>query len=133
VEKRWQNHGVNLQRLAQSVENYYSRRKIKVKETVLEDGYSIRVVPTGLRTAGVMCITIRGTPDDFTIETRATEDEDRAVKVGLMTTIFGGGIMVLRNTKTREQMEKMEREFWSAIEETIGSLINSKGSGIPWL
>lgn len=133
MEKRWQNHGVNLQRLAQSVENYYSRRKIKVKETVLEDGYSIRVVPTGLRTAGVMCITIRGTPDDFTIETRATEDEDRAVKVGLMTTIFGGGIMVLRNTKTREQMEKMEREFWSAIEETIGSLINSKGSGIPWL
>lgn len=125
MEKRWQNHGVNLQRLAQTVKNYYLRRNLKVKETVLEDGYSIGVILTGLRVSGVMSITIRGTPDDFTIETRATEEEDKAVKVGLMTSIFGGGSLVLRHVKVREQMEKMEREFWSTIEETIRSLTNS--------
>jgi hypothetical protein len=75
-----------------------------------------------------MSVIIRGTPDDFTIETTATEDEDRAVKVGLMTSIFGGGSLVLRNIKAREQMEKMEREFWGTIEETVRSLTSSRGS-----
>lgn len=75
--------------------------------------------------SSVMGITMRGTPDDFTIETKATRDEDRAVKVGLMTSIFGGGSLVLRNIKAREQMEKMESEFWSTIEETIRSLTSS--------
>jgi len=128
MEKRWQNHGVNLQRLAQTVENYYLRRNLKVKETVLEDGYSIRIIRTGLRTSGVMSVIIRGTPDDFTIETRATEEEDRAIKVGLITSIIGGGSLVLRSVQVREQMEKMEREFWSTIEETVRSLTNSKES-----
>jgi len=117
-----------LQRLAQTVKNYYLRRNLKVKETVLEDGYSIRIIPTRLPTSGVMSVIIRGTPDDFVIETRATEDEDRAVKVGLMTSIFGGGSLVLRNIKAREQMEKMEREFWSTIEEMVRSLTSLGGS-----
>jgi hypothetical protein len=81
---------------------------------------------TAPRSSGAMSIIIRGTPDDFVIETKATEDEDRAVKVGLMTSILGGGYIVLRNIKIREQMEKMEREFWSTVEETVRSLINSR-------
>jgi hypothetical protein len=75
-----------------------------------------------------MSIIVRGTPDDFTIETRATEKEDRAVKVGLMTSIFGGGSIVLGNIRAREQMERMEREFWGTIEETVAVLTNSRGS-----
>jgi hypothetical protein len=128
VEKRWQKHGVNLQRLAQTVENYYLRRNFKVKETALENGYSIRVIQTALRASGVMSIIVRGTPDDFTIETRATEEEDRVVKIGLMTSIFGGGSLILGKIKAREQMEKTEREFWGTIEETVGLLTNSEWS-----
>jgi len=126
MEKRWQNHGIDLQRLTQTVKDYYLRRTFKVMETVLEDGYSIDIILAGLPVSGIMTITIRGTPGDFTIETRATEKEDKVVKVGLMTSIFGGGSLVLRHVKVREQMEKMEREFWSTIEETIKSLTDSE-------
>lgn len=127
MEKRWQNHGVNLQQLAQAIKNYYLRRNFKVKETVLEKEYSMDIILTG-QVSSVMGINIRGTTDDFTIETKANKEEDRAVKVGLMTSIFGGGSLILRNIKVREQMEKMENEFWSTIEETIRSLTNSKES-----
>ena len=126
MEKRWQNHGVNLQRVTEIVKNYYLRRNFKVNESVLEDGYSLSITLRELRTSGVMSIAIRGMPDDFTIETRATEEEDRQVKIGLMTAIFGGGILVLRNIRVREQMERIEREFWSTIEETIRSLADSR-------
>jgi hypothetical protein len=127
MEKQWKKHNVSLRRLAQTIENYYMRRNFKVKETVLKDGYSIRVVLTELRTSGAMSIVLRGTPDDFSIETRATEQEDGTVKVGLMTTIFGGGSLVLGSIKNREKLEKLEREFWVTIEETIRSLTNSEG------
>ena len=126
MEKRWQNHGVNLKQLTQTVKNHYLQKNLKVNETVLEDGYSMGIIVTEIRGSSIMRIIIRGTPDDFTIETKATEEEDRAVRVGLMTTIFGGGSLVLRNIKVREQMEKMEREFWSMIEEIVRSLTNSR-------
>ena len=125
MEKEWKNHNVSLQRLVQTIESHYSRRNLKVKETALKDGYSIRVILAELRAPGVMSIVLRGTPDDFTIETRATEREDDAVKVGLMTTIFGGGSLVLGNIKSREKLEKLEREFWGTIEEMIRSLSDS--------
>jgi len=125
MEKQWKNLNVNLRQLAKTVEERYSRRNCKVEETALKGGYSIRVILAGLRTPGVMSIVIRGTPDDFMIETRGTEQEDDAIKVGLMTTIFGGGSLILRNLKSREELEKLEREFWGTIEETIRSLTNS--------
>ena len=126
MEKQWKNLNVSLRQLALTIEEHYSRRNLKIKETALRDGYSIRVILAQLRMPGVMNIIIRGTPDDFMIETRATEDEDRAIKVGLMTTIFGGGSLVLGNIKKREELEKQEREFWGTIEETIRSLTGSK-------
>jgi hypothetical protein len=126
MEKQWKSLNINLLRLAQTIEERYSRRNLKVKETALRDGYSIRVALAKLRAQGVMSIIIRGAPDDFTIETRATEHEDSVIKVGLMTTIFGGGSLILGNIKSREELEKLEREFWGTIEETIRSLTSSK-------
>jgi len=127
MEKRWQNHGVSLQQLAQTIKNYYLRRNFKVRETILENEYSMEIILAG-QVSSVMGINILGTPDDFKIETKVAKEEDRAVKVGLMTSIFGGGSLILRNIKVREQMEKMENEFWGTIEETIRSLTNSKES-----
>jgi hypothetical protein len=128
MEKQWKNLGVDLQRLARAIEDHYSRRNLKVETTALENGYSIRVIVAELRAPCAMSIAVRGAPSDFTVETRATEDYDRAVKVGLMTAIFGGGSLVLRNIRAREQVERMEREFWSTIEETVRSMTNSRGS-----
>ncbi len=125
MEKSWKNLNVSLQQLTQAIDNFYSRRNLKVKTSSLKDGYSIRVILAGLRMPGAMDIVIRGTPDDFTVETTATEREDSREKIGLMTTVFGGGSLVLSGVFAREKLEKMEREFWGGIEEMIQSLTNS--------
>jgi hypothetical protein len=126
MEKQWKNHNVSLQRLKQMIETYYSGRNLKVKETALKDGYSISVVLAKLRVPSAMKIIIRGTPNDFTVETESTEYEDNVVKVGLITTIFGGGSLVLANIKKREELEKLEREFWGAVEEMVTHLTDSE-------
>jgi len=123
MKKQWKNHNINLQQLAETLQNHYTKRNIKTKTLTLKNGIQIRAVITGLRAqTAIMDITIRGTPNNFTIETKATEYEDEAVKLGLSTTIFGGGNLILGNIKAREELEKLENEFWTTIEETIASL-----------
>jgi hypothetical protein len=97
-----------------------------MKTTPFENGCQIRIVDTELRSqAAIMDIIIRGTPNKFTVETKATEYEDDAVKLGLSTSIFGGGNLILGSIKAREKLEKLEQEFWKIIEETIAALTNS--------
>jgi hypothetical protein len=124
MKKQWKNHNVNLQRLAETIQNQYQKRNLKLKTTNLKNGYKIRLILTSIRNPAMMDITIKGTPNDFTIETKAAEYEDEAVKIGLFTQIFGGGNLILGNIKAREEEEKLENEFWTKIEETIAPLTN---------
>lgn len=68
---------------------------------------------------------ITGAPNNFTIETKATEIEDDAIKMGLSTAFFGGGYIIYSSVKTREELEKLEKEFWATIEETIARHANT--------
>lgn len=122
MKKQWKNHNIDLQRLTEIIENHYKKRSLKLKTTKLKNGYQIRIVITQLRTPAIMDIIIKGKPNDFTLETKATEYEDEAVKLGLYTQIFGGGNLILGNIKAREAEEKLENEFWTTIEETIARL-----------
>lgn len=124
MKKQWKNHNINLQRLAEIIQNRYTKRDLKLKTTRLKNGYQIRIVITQLRTPAIMDIIIKGKPNDFAIETKATEYEDEAVKLGLYTQIFGGGNLILGNIKAREAAEKLENEFWATIEEIIAQLTN---------
>lgn len=126
MKKQWTHHNIDLQRLSKAIENRYAKKNLKIKTTPFENGYQIRIVDTELRAqAAIMDIIIRGTRDNFTVETKATEYEDDAVKLGLSTSIFGGGNLILGNIKAREKLEKLEQEFWMIIEETIAALTNS--------
>jgi hypothetical protein len=110
----------------ETIQNRYLKRNIKIKTTNLKDGYRIRLILTvTIRNPAIMDIIVKGTPNDFTIETKATEYEDTAVKIGLYTQIFGGGNLILGNIKAREELEKLENEFWTTIEETIATLTNA--------
>jgi hypothetical protein len=42
-----------------------------------------------------------------------------ATMLGLSTTLFGGGVFVLRGLKLQEALEKLEKKFWLYLEEKI--------------
>lgn len=127
MKKQWTHHNIDLHRLSKIIENRYAKKNFKIKTTTFENGYQIRIVDTGLRSqAAIMDIIIRGAPDNFTVETKGMEYEDDSVKLGLSTSIFGGGNLILGSIKAREKLEKLEQEFWMMIEETIAALTSSK-------
>ena len=124
MRKQWKNHDIDLKRLAEAIQNQYKGRNLILKTTDLKNGYKIRIVLRIIRNPPIMDITVKGNPNDFTIETKAAEYEDEALKIGLFTQIFGGGNLILGNIKAREEEEKLENEFWTKIEEIIATLTN---------
>jgi len=126
MQKQWRNHNVNLKLLAQTIQNTYAQKRgLKTKTQTTKNNWQIKIIFTDPRTPGTMNINITGTPNDFTIETKATEIEDETVKIGLATSLFGGGYIIYSSVKTREELEKLEREFWATIEETIAKHANT--------
>ncbi|MEM2102506.1 MAG: hypothetical protein QXM22_03220 [Candidatus Bathyarchaeia archaeon] len=126
MQKQWQNLNVNLKLLAQTIQNIYvKKRGLKTKTQTTKNKWQIKIALTDPRTPGTMNIYINGTPNNFTIETKATEIEEDTMKIGLATSLFGGGYILYSSVKTREELEKLETEFWTTIEETIAKLVNT--------
>ncbi|MBX5326949.1 MAG: hypothetical protein ACQXXH_07065 [Candidatus Bathyarchaeia archaeon] len=126
MQKQWQNHNINLKLLAQTIQNTYTQKRgLKTKTQTSKNKWQIKITLTDPRTPGTMNINITGAPNNFTIETKATEIEEDAMKIGLATSLFGGGYILYSSVKTREELEKLETEFWTTIEETIAKLVNT--------
>jgi len=125
MKKQWKNHNINLQQLTEKIQNHYTQKGLKTKTKPLPNGTRIYLILTDQKIPGIMTITINGKPNNFTIETKASEYEDDAVKIGLSTTLFGGGYLVFSSAKIREELEKQENNFWTNIEETIATLTNT--------
>jgi len=125
MKKQWKNINVDLNLLAEKIQNIYTKKRLKTKTTTTQKRKKIYILPGQTRHLTVMDITITGTPNNFTIETKASEYEDEAVKVGLATTLFGGGYIIFSSIKAREELEKLEKEFWTNIEEIIAPLANT--------
>jgi len=45
--------------------------------------------------------------------------------LGFLTGIIGGGSIFLKNVKTLETLEKLEKEFWIYVEDLVAQLVDS--------
>jgi len=72
----------------------------------------------------VVVVTVSGKPDDFEVELESAASRD-SLMLGSSTTAFGGGGFFLRELKSKEDFEKLEREFWVFVEELVTRLENS--------
>lgn len=72
-----------------------------------------------------LTVKIIGDSNDFVVELLAGKRMRSSVRFGFLTTIFGGGNFLLQALKSQEALEKLEKEFWVYIEETITRLAGS--------
>ena len=127
MQRRWVGKNVDLLLLIEYLENFFRDKGFKTSK---EDGstseYSIKAKPQK-RTSIIepVIIGISGTSDDFLIEFSTSGRSRSTVRFGFVTTMFGGGSLILRGLKSQEALEKLEKEFWVYIEEAIAHMINS--------
>lgn len=126
MRDQWIGKNVDLALLSGCVENFFKVRGLKTVKEESAGKCKISVIPQNARdTRGGIYIRILGDPNNFVIEFYGSERVRSSIKWGLITTLFGGGPFLLRSLRLQEALEKIEREFWVYVEETIARLADS--------
>lgn len=127
MQKRWTDQNVDLTLLTESIEQFFKAKDFITKRADSTEGYRItfdmRRMPKGLKDR--MRVEITGHPNDFTVDIVASELTMESIRLGLLTKFIGGGYIALKNIRLKEELEKMEYEFWAYTEEKVSSMSKS--------
>lgn len=127
MQKRWRGKNVDLDQLSDCVEDFFKSRISLPRKTGTSDERTISWLPrhAGARLKEPVTAKITGKPDDFTIDLKASELTRNSIRIGVLTKPFGGGYFLLKAVKLKEELERLENEFWIFIEEKIDQLADS--------
>jgi len=128
MQRRWVGKNIDLALLGKRIENFFKDKGFKIAKDWPASEYTFSVRPQhGVGILGGVTVRIIGDSSDFLIDFSTSERSRSAVKLGFITTMFGGGSLILRGLKSQEALEKLEKDFWIYIEEAMTRLINSTG------
>jgi len=126
MQRLWVGKNVDLVLVSERIENFFKDKRFETKKDWSAPEYVISAKPQyGVGVLGRVIVRVLGNPSDFLIEFSASDHSRSAIKLGFITTMFGGGSLVLRGLKSQEELEKLEKDFWIYMEEAVTHLINS--------
>jgi hypothetical protein len=127
MQKRWRGKNVDLDQLSDYVEDFFKSRNLLPRraETPGEHTISWFLRYRGARLKEPITAKIIGKPDDFTVDLKASELTKGSIRAGLLTQSFGGGYMLLKAVKLKDELQRLESEFWIFVEEKIDYLTGS--------
>jgi hypothetical protein len=130
MPRRWRGKNVDLDQLSDCVEDFFKSRTPLPKKTGTADERTISWLPrhAGARLKEPVTAKITGDPDDFTIDLTASELTKNSIRIGVLTKPFGGGYFLLKAVKLKEELDRLENEFWIFIEGKIDQLAGSAQS-----
>lgn len=128
LRRQWVGKNVDLVLLDECIGNFFKQKGFKVRRDRSAREYTILAVPLPQRSSDLripITVKILGRSNDFVIELIAREKEDSSIRLGFLTTLIGGGGLLLRGLKSREALERLEKEFWVFAEDIVARLAGS--------
>lgn len=127
MEDQWIDKNVNLSALVNYIVRFFEERRFLTSIKSSAEGFSIIATPRpfhGIVEKINVCIT--GDPNSFKVKFDAGFHSDKWVKLGMLTSFFGGGFFTLKGLKSQEALEKLEKEFWKYVDSVVWSLAQPK-------
>lgn len=126
MPRRWIAQNVDLETLSKRIEEFLAGQGFRTKRDVLTNGYSVRASPKNVPDVqDNITIKILGVPSDFEVMLVSSERGRSLIFLGHITTILGGGNLVIRGVKSQEALRKLEKAFWVNLEVIITHLVNT--------
>lgn len=128
MRSRWIGKNVDLALVSGLLEDFLKAKNFKTRREKLAAGY--KILATSQRAhdlCGDVEVSILGDANDFVIVLSGGERARSSILLGFITTLIGGGSLILRGLKSRETLEKLEKEFWEYVGGSISHLVNSAG------
>lgn len=126
MRSRLVGENVDLALFSDRIEAFLKAKGLETRRDTLGEGYAI-LGTVSLRDMHIRIIVrILGNAHDFEVDFNSKEPARTNTIWGPLMTLLGGGSFLLRNLKSREAVEKLEREFWIYVSEAVTKL---RGSG----
>jgi len=129
LRSQWVGKNVDLASLSRRVEIFFREKGFETRIKESDGEYEILVFSQYIK--GVredVDVKISGNPNDFMIDLLVGERARSSIRAGFLTSMFGGGGLVLRGLKSTEALKKLEEEFWMYVADSVGHLTNSAES-----
>jgi hypothetical protein len=126
---------INLSDLVKKIVQFFESKEFdSITAFETEDGYEVIAGDSKhYKMENGVSVTIHGKPDDFTVGLNSHKEEKRSTLPLMLTSMFGGGYFLLKNFRSEEAMQKLERDFRQKIDnmiaQTQGSTSQEKESG----
>lgn len=122
----WQTQRISLDILNQKVKEFFKEKGFTTKTYFPTDERThikISATPTkNAETRERINIEVQKTPDGIAIEFTPMEKTEKTIKMGILSSFFIGGSLLLRGVKSKENLEALQREFWARIQKAISDL-----------
>ena len=121
MQRNWKDLNVNLSNLVQKIIEFFESRKFNnVTALRTETGYEVIAGDSKqYKMENEVTVTINGKPEDFTISLTSCKQENRPALPLILTSMFGGGYFLLKNFRSEEAMQKLERDFREKIDNIV--------------
>jgi hypothetical protein len=119
MQTRWIDKGVDLEKLGESVTQFFKDRGF---ETVVDHVQSAYKIVGSMRVGDALRmiqVSVTGVPDDFRVDFASEKESRLSLLAGPLATMFGGGVFVLDRLRRREFYEKLEADFWFFVETIV--------------
>lgn len=126
MKAKWKDKDIQLPTLAKLIRQFFEERNFTVSVRNSDADYLVLATP---KRRHEICEKIRvfieGDPNDFTVKFVAGAHSRDLIFFGALTSFFGGGSLGLKGSKSKEALEKLERDFWIFLTHEIS---DSSGS-----
>lgn len=121
--RRWVGKNVDLKLLSRYAVDFLKDKGFKIRLDESEGEYKILLgFQHPLERHENVDIRILGNPNDFVVEFSADRRARSAILFGYVTSLIGGGSLLLKGLKSLEGLRKLEKEFWMHIEHCVERL-----------
>jgi len=123
MKDRFVGRNVDLRLLTERLKLFFLKRNFTVVERKVAEGREIIVNPPPReRIVDRITVSVTGDREDFSVKFIAGSHSHIYKWVGQLTTLFGGGILFSRGFESESALERLERNFWLYVDETVESL-----------
>lgn len=128
MKNQWVEKNVDLRMLAERIRPFFHKTDFETTFEEVQKRYIIKAVSKLPNLQVRIDVNIFGQPDDFTVEFLSGGKKgifSPSMIAGYLASLFGGGYLILKETRKQEVLDTLESDFWKHVQMQVADLVNS--------
>lgn len=123
MEDRFVGKNIDLQLFTERLILFFEQKDFGVFKSKMDDGWGLVVIsPPRAKIVDKIAVFVTGHSRDFSVKFTAGSRSRTYKWLGHITTFFGGGVLFSKGFESELALERLEREFWVYVDETVATI-----------